>query len=425
LEIHCVVDGATTRTFKRRNGSVRKTVKTLDLSDDEIRRMRGTIIDTKTNRVVQNGSFHPYEFTVSERNKFDETTSLLNHKFEDMDVQNSCEGTIIRVFYHNSWYVSTHNKLDSASSKWGSTTSFKTLFEVGLKEDYDLTLRTLFDSLNLRYRYTFIILADENTRFACVPATEKKVYFLSCSDPVEEANFGLVDKVPRPSQIFRNTDEVFDYVDKMTAPFKYQGLLLIHKNGSQYRVKCEEYAKLYMVRNNEPSIPFRYLQLKCQKDETTAALLKDMFPQHASTIESHEKNINVLKDNLYQEYMLRKDLAGLPQSELVKVGQIDQRFYLFIKNKLLRSSITSVTPDTILDLLLSEEPSNLNQMIQQTKKEKVASNNSQKLVVKIDQVKTPETNNKVDQSSLLMAPRRVKVKYTRIPIDYTCRQKLF
>jgi hypothetical protein len=75
--------------------------------------------------------------------------------------------------------------------------------------------------------------------------------------------------------------------------------------------------------------------------------------------------------------------------------------------------------------LLSEEPSNLNQMIQQTKKEKAASNNSRKLVVNIDQVKTPETNNKVDQSSLLMAPRRVKVKYTRIPIDYTCRQKLF
>jgi hypothetical protein len=130
----------------------------------------------------------------------------LNHKLEDMNVQYSFEGTIIRIFYYKQWYVSTHRKLDSGRSKWGSNNSFKFLFEEGLKESYNISLKDLFIRLNLRCQYTFMLMADENTRFVCVPNHPKKVYFVGSNDP--ESKYLKIDGLPKPSNQFDVVDQI-------------------------------------------------------------------------------------------------------------------------------------------------------------------------------------------------------------------------
>jgi len=390
--------------------------------EDELRRRRGTIIDNKTNQVVQEGSFFPYEFTEGEREECGEKMEKLNHKLGDMDVQYSYEGTIIRIFYYKQWYISTHRKLDSGRSKWGSNNSFKFLFEEGLKESYNMSLKDLFTQLNLRCQYTFMIMADENTRFVCTPSHPKKVYFVGSNDP--NIVHLKVDNLPKPTNNFGSMDDIFSFVQGMNYPFVHQGLLLVHKSGSQYRIISNEYSRLYKVRNNEQSIPFRYLQIKGQNDQESIDLLKKLFPQYISIFESHENCIGKLVDIIYNEYNKRKQRSLLP-SDLTTMQQIDQKLYLFIKNRLLGQKGTIVTPEHILKLLWLEEPSNLNHMIRMVRYNQHKEEQEQKLIVNFEKVDLNQTPNNPVPTVGICAPKKKKVKYTSVPIEFSCRKKLF
>lgn len=377
------------------------------LTEDEVRRIRGTVIDNRTKRVVHPGGFFPYEFTEIDREKFDQKTTELHQNFNDMTVGYSFEGTIIRIFYHNKWYVSTHRKLDANRSKWGSDKSFKILFESGLQDSYGLTLQQLINRLNLRCHYTFMVMADANTRFVCEVGDGKKVYLVGTNDPAPSVN---IDPLPVPNVKFETVDCVFNYVKEMTYPFAYQGLLLVHRSGSQYRVINSEYGKLFQVRNNEQSIPFRYLQLKTENASETIDNLKKLFPTYIPIFEQQDGYVDQLADFIHVEYTKRKQ--NNPNNP---IGPIDQHIYLFIKNRLMQHQ--NVTQNQIKEILWSEKPSHLNKMVRlikyQNKKEQT------KLVVEFDKIDlSPKT-------VVLNAPKKKKVKYIQIPVSLTCRKQLF
>lgn len=369
----------------------------IQLEEDELRHVRGVIIDNKTNQIVHKGGFFPYEYTEDEQEKCVSKMKELDHKFEDLNIQYSFEGTIIRIFYHKQWYFSTHRKLNSATSKWGSDKSFKFLFEKGLKESYNMTLTDLLNQLNLRCYYTFMVIADENTRFVCTSNLIKKVYFVESNDPNIFLN---IDKLPNPTS-FETIDEIFNYVKTMTYPFTYQGILLTHASGSQYRIISNEYAKLFKVRNNEQSIPYRYIQLKAENNQEFIELLKKLFPMYLSTFEEYDKYIKILVDILYLE--TTKRFSNRLKENL---PQIDQKFYLFIKNKLLKLDNDTINIELIEKILMEEEPSYINQMIR-TVKYNQRKEQKEKLTIQF-------TN--CNESSTCNVPKnKKKIKYTRVP----------
>lgn len=383
------------------------------LTEDEVRRIRGTVIDNRTKRVVHPGGFFPYEFTEIDREKFDQKTTELHQNFNDMTVGYSFEGTIIRIFYHNKWYVSTHRKLDANRSKWGSDKSFKILFESGLQDSYGLTLQQLINRLNLRCHYTFMVMADANTRFVCEVGDGKKVYLVGTNDPAPSVN---IDPLPVPNVKFETVDCVFNYVKEMTYPFAYQGLLLVHRSGSQYRVINSEYGKLFQVRNNEQSIPFRYLQLKTENASETIDNLKKLFPTYIPIFEQQDGYVDQLADFIHVEYTKRKQ--NNPNNP---IGPIDQHIYLFIKNRLMQHQ--NVTQNQIKEILWSEKPSHLNKMVRlikyQNKKEQT------KLVVEFDKIDLSPKTVVLNAPKNLNAPKKKKVKYIQIPVSLTCRKQLF
>jgi hypothetical protein len=373
-----------------------KIQKEFNVSEDEIRRIRGVIIENKTNQIVHKGNFYPYEYTESEQDKCISKMEELNHNFNDLTVQYSFEGTIIRIFYYKKWYFSTHRKLDSGTSKWGSNKSFKCLFEEGLKESYNISLKDLLNFLNLRCQYTFMVIADENTRFVCTSNLNKKVYFVDSNDP----NVSLkVDKLPNPNNDFGSLTQIFEYVKSMTYPFTHQGILLTHVDGSQYRIISDEYAKLFKVRNNEQSIPYRYIQLKRENNLEYVDLLKKLFPKYLSTFEEYDKYIKILVDILCTESVKRK--LNVKRDNL---PQIDQKFYLFIKNKLLK--LDKITYEQVEKLLMIEEPSYINQMIRTIKHNQRKEEKDKLTINFVDAV----NNNDNDKPE-----KKKKIKYTRAP----------
>jgi hypothetical protein len=367
-----------------------------NLPEDEIRRIRGVIVDNKTNQIVHKGSFFPYEYTESEQDKCLSKMEELNHKFDDLTVQYSFEGTIIRIFYYKKWYFSTHRKLDSGTSKWGSNKSFKSLFEEGLKEGYDISLKDLVNLLNLRCQYTFMVVADENTRFVCTSDLNKKVYFVDSNDP----NISLkVDKLPNPNGL-NSLTQIFEYVKGTTYPFTHQGILLTHVDGAQYRIISDEYAKLFKVRNNEQSIPYRFIQLRTENNLEYINLLKKLFPKYTTTFEEYDKYIKILVDTLYIESTKRK--LNFTRDNL---PQIDQKFYLFIKNKLLK--VDKITHEQVEKLLMMEEPSYINQMIRTIKYNQRKEEKDKLTINFVDVIDDNVTDDKPE--------KKKKIKYTRVP----------
>ena len=261
-----------------------------------------------------------------------------------------------------------------------------------------------------------MVMADANTRFVCEVGDGKKVYLVGTNDPAPSD----VDPLPVPNVKFETVDCVFNYVKKMTYPFAYQGLLLVHRNGSQYRVINSEYGKLFQVRNNEQSIPFRYLQLKTENASETIDNLKKLFPTYIPIFERQDVYVDQLADFIHVEYTKRKQNNP--------IGPIDQHIYLFIKNRLMQHR-NVFTKNQIKEILWSEKPSYLNQMVrlikyQNSKKEQT------KLVVefdKIDLLPKSDLNAPNLNAPNLNAPKKKKkkVKYIQIPVSLTCRKQLF
>ncbi|ABF82069.1 hypothetical protein MIV039R [Invertebrate iridescent virus 3] len=394
------------------------TTETEEKSEDELRSIRGTVVESTTQKPIIQGSFFPYEFSEHEQEELKEKMAQLNHCLEDCELDYSFEGTIIRVFYYKKWYISTHRKLNADRSKWGSNVSFKRLFEQGLADSYGLSLNELYQQLNLRCNYTFLITADENTRFVCVPNTAKKVYFIRSNDPQER--FITVAKPPKPPQSLTRVEQIFAWVKALQYPYTYQGLLLTHKSGSQYRIINNEYATLFKVRNNEQSIPYRYLQLRVAQDDASIALLKQLFPQYTATFQSHEQSVDWLVDVIYHEYTKRKQRSLLP-SDLTTTPQIDQRMYLFIKNKLINKGV--ITKERIKALLWMEEPSNLNQMIRLVNhmrhvREKSRSPQLEADLARLNLNSSPNTTLPDGDG----VPKRKKIKYSKIPVELTFKK---
>jgi hypothetical protein len=421
-------------------------------AEHQLRQMRGTVVDIKTKHVVQSGSFYPYEFTDKQFVKCQQKMQDLGHSFQQLTTGYSFEGTIIRIFYHKRWYVSTHRKLDANRSKWGSNTSFQSLFESGLKESYNLTLDQLFLSLNLRCQYAFMVMADNNTRHVCVPyclqqcvetvSPPKKVYLIHSTDNNMIGAVRGIELLPRPTMLFETLESVFAYVKDMSWPFTYQGLLMEHGDGTQYRIVSEEYASLFQVRNNEQSIKYRYVQLKCGGVENVQAIywLKVLFPEYKADFDMYDLLMRELAEFIHVEYLKRKQLISNQH-----IDQIDQKVYLFIKTRLMGLRKV-VDKKTLLDLLYTEEPSNINRMLQMLKRHKREAQKREDiktasqtnistprssigLGAKPECFNTPTSANGIPNPAwpvpaVDMAPKKKKV-YKAFPIEYYSRKKLF
>lgn len=71
-------------------------------------------------------------------------------------VQPCYEGTMITVFYHNEWFVSTRRCLDAGNSKWIKDLSYKDLFEEAMVGKFT------YDDLNKDFCYHFVLVHYKN-----------------------------------------------------------------------------------------------------------------------------------------------------------------------------------------------------------------------------------------------------------------------
>lgn len=324
-------------------------------SSDDLKKCRGLIFNGD-NSVFNSLGFTP-EYNESEKELLTDHTKnpVENYKFFPSE-----EGTLIRVFYYNKWYVSTHRKLDAFNSRWGSQKSFGEIFVDSLKAVGYEDLDDLFSKLNQDYMYLFFIRNTLQNKIVSNPPNEETsaAYYVGNINSSGFFSFpsGNLDFPQQQSIEFENWDKVFEYV-KQVNPKEKQGVLAFYKdnsgNVSQFKIVNSMYQILTQVRGNEPNLILRYLQVRSHP--IYSKMIYDLYPEHVNSFINTENIIIKISKNIHNAYVSRfvnKNYTVVSQEEYVIIKECHGWHIQDRKNN-------KVTLSQVVNCLNKEKYSNL------------------------------------------------------------------
>jgi hypothetical protein len=237
--------------------------------------------------------------------------SSLSLPFSSYNFFPSEEGTLIRLFFHDKWYVSTHRKLNAFNSRWGSTKSFGEFFVDYIKDHGWTSIEHLTGCLDTNHVYFFLIRTNSETKIVSNPTETNRSYFVGCM--VDGKNFSL--SCPHPLDFptqkkleFNNWEEVFSYVDNCDHT-KQQGVIAFLSSDSeskypnQFKIVNPKYQLYSQVRGNEPNLFYRYLQVR--SNPVYSKLIYEIYPEHISTFILYENIIIKIAKNIHNAYISR------------------------------------------------------------------------------------------------------------------------
>lgn len=251
----------------------------------------------------------------------------------------SYEGMLIRMFFFcDKWFISTHRKLDAFRSKWSSKVSFGEIFvsclqrefdnndefakaiqnkpEVGILERFKLTLDTT-------KQYMFLLLNNDDNRIVCLnDPNGPGMFHVGTFDSSTGESVDTDIHINKPNPIentFTSLTEVYEKAQTLDYTM-YQGIIIFTPNNKQYKVLNAEYQYYFSVRGNEPSIKFRYLQIR--HNEEYCKTLRQMYPNMVSSFDLYENYINTIARDIFNAYVerfIKKNFTTVSQDEYVIV----------------------------------------------------------------------------------------------------------
>ena len=342
-----------------------------DNSSDDIKNMRGVIREGDT-IVCKTFGYTP-EISCFE---VDEIKKRI-HSFNQSTVYAAEEGATVRIWYdkkNGKWRdPSTHRKINAYQSRWGNpkTKTFGEMFidalywesyegELKGKFDFNDELYSQFcDTLDKSKTYAFLVRNSDSNRIVCEAPNHPQAYFIGSFDNtthllVEGNDSGF----PYPEVLnFETVDDMIEYVRINTDCRKTQGVIVYLPDQTQLKIMNDTYLDFFAVRGNEPSVKFRYLQVRHDNDMVTklCALYSDYIPAF-ELYDAILDRITIKIYNAYVERFIKHNYVSLPQQEYF-ILQICHGWHLQnkIKNK--------VNPKKVMEIIDDQSPTTLNKLI--------------------------------------------------------------
>lgn len=285
------------------------------LSHPVARQLRGLVVNEKESTIVFRG--FPYCEDIFENNTL--RINGLNLNFGSIKCFKAHEGSLLRVFnYNDKWFVSTHRKLDAYKSKWSSPESFGQMFDAAIEYAYETTptLKNLIDTSNLPATstitqkflstlnkdntYMFLIRNSSYNRLVCKAPENPTIYHVGTYVNKNQLDFKYDVHIQKPEELsFSNVEELLVYVNSID-PYESQGVIIFDGNNTQYKIVNNTYTELFQLRNNEPSIKYRYLQLrKTNQKEKFIQLYSEM----SKVFDGVENSIKRIASRIYKMYV--------------------------------------------------------------------------------------------------------------------------
>lgn len=339
-----------------------------------IKQSRGVVFDG--NDLVMKG--YPYTIEYTKKDNENEINENIVGIFDQCVFIDSYEGSLIRMFnYSGKWYLSTNRKLDAFKSKWATKESFGSFFKKALEHLYDTNenfrntmdensyrkekdnlIQSFQSTLNTDFQYMFLLLNNNQNRIVSKAPENPTVYHVGIFKNGELMQPGE-DSTCVPSlksHNFQNMDEIYNYVDNVDIT-RQQGIIVFAPNNIQYKIFNQEYKNLYQARGNEPSIKFRYLQVRMNKKYND--ILNYLYPEFRESFELYENLLYKIAKEIHQSYIDRfigKNYVTVPVEEFQVIRDCHS---WHLQNR----TENKISLNKVIDVLNQQPATNLNKMI--------------------------------------------------------------
>ncbi len=352
-------------------------------TDNELlHQCRGVVFDKE--KLVMRA--FPYTVEWSE-GEVDQVKDSLDPIFNDSRFYDSHEGALIRMFHYNGkWFTSTHRKLSAFSSKWGSKESFGSSFKRAL--EYEITrnpalqkaipqgdenlLERFQSTLDTNKQYMFLVRHCQEHRIVCNYPENPTMYHVGT---FVEGKLVMTEccNIPHPKEHkFSSQEELLEHVSRVDIR-NLQGVICFSPQNKQVKVVNREYQELFRARGNEPSIKFRYLQMRL--NQRVNDMLCRLYPDMVQTFDEVENNIYEIAKNIYTAYVqrfIKKRFVTVPTEEFAVVKECHKWHE--------EDRITHrISINKVIGVLNQQSPTNINRMIRRYRTEKLEQTKQQKI----------------------------------------------
>lgn len=292
------------------------------------------------------------------------------------------EGALIRVYYADgSWQVSTQRKIDAFKSRWSGSESFGELWNKALEEQVKSNpafaarvqasaeetnlLSSFFNTLDTNKQYLFVVAHNEANRLVCdAPEVPTVLHVGTFSDgflkTMDNLSTCTID-LPTPQvHRFSTASELRDHVLNLDTR-QLSGCLGKTRDNKWYKFQNEVYLQKETVRGNEPSLRFRYLQVRL--DGATVDDLYRLFPKHAPVFDECEDHLYAIAKYIHKAYMdrfIRRQFVQL-EREFFSIMRICHEWHKTDRQN------NKVTLDKVIEVLNTRYDHVLNKMIRMYK----------------------------------------------------------
>jgi hypothetical protein len=324
-----------------------------DSSPDTVKSCRG-IIRRQDEIVCRTFNYTPEFIGMSEK-----ALSALSAVWDKSKIiYPAFEGTSVRLWYdQEKWHLSTFRKLDAYHSRWGCKTSYGDLFMKGLVNEMkdrssedteeqtspDECFQSYCSTLRKDRIYTFLIHSVLDNRIVTkVNDSIPRLSFTGEFDnnPKSHTRFALLAKntshinwpILNIPLFFDSPEDALKFVEN-SDPMLCQGLMVHYGVESStfgsIKLTSKQYQALAELRGNEPSVIFRYLQLRCEMNspgESEAGSVasrkqrfesfRNLYPERWPEFDECETILKNAINTIYQGYIkryLKHEYIHLPQ----------------------------------------------------------------------------------------------------------------
>ena len=338
-----------------------------------LQQCRGVVFHDK--KIVMHA--FPYTVEYSEGDQ-EQIKKNIEPVFDQCSFFDSYEGALIRVFHFSGrWYTSTHRKLNAFRSKWASRESFGTCFKRALEAELNTNeklkkavpegdeglLERFQSTLNKDNQYMFLVRHTEENRIVSASPERPTLFHVGT---FIKGELSLEDdiNIPYPKkQSFKNMEDLIGYVKDVDIR-ELQGVICFAPNNKQYKLIHHNYQDLFRARGNEPSVKFRYLQVRMNRRLTD--MLYHLYPKWEARFDEIENTLYDIATSIYTSYVqrfIKKRFVTVPTEEFVVVRECHK----WHENDRTNNRISV---DKVIEVLNQQTPTSLNRMIRRFRNEK-------------------------------------------------------
>ena len=211
----------------------------------------------------------------------------------------------------------------------------------------------------------FLLENNRSNRIVCLAKDIPKIYYVGTYD--KDKNLIFEDfPIEKPKLIkFKNVNAMLEYIRDINVKY-CQGIICFqHEFKYQIKIYNSTYMELFQARGNEPSIRFRYIQKRLDKD--IVDMLYYLYPDYDIIFEDIENIIYEIGCYIYNSYVqrfIKKRFVTVAPEEFTVI----KKCHSWHEDDRTNNRISM---EKVLEVLNEQSPTSLNKMIRRFRTEQI------------------------------------------------------